>query len=197
MKIIIKKGEPLWSEDGHHILDDRGFAKVSEELHKEIVITNPDAVERVKKSLRRERWDELYLIALDSSAEFIKDKEQQLLNFEQEKIENIKNQLEEKNAKLQAAHKKRQKEMEQENERFQQERRLIREMQESEMEEYHRKYEEEQRAKVAAEEAELAKKRAEDEPKIAARKAKEKAEADAKEALIQDLVNRINKLEKK
>jgi hypothetical protein len=78
MKIIVKKGEPLWSEDGFHILNENGFAVVSEEIYKEIHIKNPDAIERIKKALPRDRWDELYILAMNSSEQFLKDKEDEL-----------------------------------------------------------------------------------------------------------------------
>ena len=78
MKIIVKKGEPLWTEDGFHVLNESGFAVVSEELYKEIHIKNPEAIERIKKTLPRDRWDELYILAMNSSEQFLKDKELEL-----------------------------------------------------------------------------------------------------------------------
>jgi len=83
MKIIIKKGEPLWSPEGFHILDQNGFAVVSDELHQEIHIKNPEAAERIKKCLPRERWDDIYLNILNSQEQFLKEKQEQLVLFEE------------------------------------------------------------------------------------------------------------------
>lgn len=78
MKIIVKKGEPLWSSEGFHILDESGRAIVSEEIYKEIEITNPEAFERIRQCLPRDRWDEIYILALNSQEQFLKDKEEAL-----------------------------------------------------------------------------------------------------------------------
>lgn len=80
MKIIVKKGEPLWSEDGYHILDENGFAKVSDEIYKEINITNIEAIDRIKKCLPRDRWDEFYISIMHSQEQFLRDKENELSN---------------------------------------------------------------------------------------------------------------------
>jgi colicin import membrane protein len=203
MKIIIKKGEPLWNSDGFHVLDEKGFAVISEELHQEIIITNPEAIERVKKSLRRDRWDEIYVLALNSTEQFLKDKNAELEIFEEEqkKIELEKIQMSAEEVK--AVFEKRQQELEAQRLVFEEQRRAEQAERDAEMARILQEQKEKDEKAIADSEAEMARLRAQTEPIIAERKAREKAEAEAaaaekraQEELIKQLLERIDSLEK-
>lgn len=202
MKIIIKKGEPLWSEDGYHILDKNGFAVLNEELHKEITIKDPDAVERIKKSLPRERWDEIYQLAIDSTAIFLADKELELVEFEQEKQQIFEEQIQLEQKKLEEQIVLEKEQFEAEGREI--EKRIKQEQEQAELE-FLKKQKEEteaQEALRAKSEAEMAEAKQKSQALIAERKLREAEEAAAAEAekkaqqeLIASLLERIQKLE--
>jgi hypothetical protein len=203
MKIIIKKGEPLWNSDGFHVLDDRGFAVVSEELHKEIIITNPEAVERVKKSLRRDRWDEIYVLALNSTEQFLQEKQEQLLDYEEEQKKIETEQLQKSEEQLKMELQVRQQELEAQRLAFEIQRRAEQAERDAEMARILQEQKEKDEKAIADSEVEMARLRAQTEPIIAERKAREKAEAEAaaaeklaQEELIKQLLERIDSLEK-
>lgn len=203
MKIIIKKGEPLWSEEGFHVLDENGFAVVNEELHKEIYITNPDAIERVKKSLPRERWDEVYQLAIDSTQMFLKDKDIELLQFQQEQNELPQKNVQLENEKLRQQMAERENQLRIEKEKFDSEQKALRDAREAELRDVIKQKQEEEAAAVAKSEAEMAevKKRSdilnnERKKREAEEAAAEAAAKKAQEELIADLLQRIKNLEK-
>lgn len=204
MKIIIKKGEPLWSPEGYHILDENGFAVISEELYHEVYITNPDAIERVKKSLSRERWDEVYQLAINSTEMFLKDKQTELVLFEEEKLQLSQKIIDEENQKLQEDFVLKQKQLIAEIEKFDAEQKALQEAQEAEFQEILKQKKDEEAATIAKSEAEMAEVRKRSEAQIAERKKREAAEAEAEaqrkkaqEQLIADLLQRIESIEEK
>lgn len=204
MKIIIKKGEPLWSEDGYHILDDNGFAVLSDELHKEIIITNPDAIERVKKSIHRDRWDEIYLLAINSSEQFLKDKEVELPEYEKEKFDLSVKEIQEKEKEIKQKFLEEQQKILTEQQLFVEEQKKIKAQQEAEFASVLKQKEEENAAAIAKAEAEMAEFKKKAEPIIAERKRREaeekaaaEAEKKAQEQLIAELLERIKNLENK
>lgn len=202
MKIIIKKGEPLWSEEGFHILDENGFAVLNDELHKEVHITNPEAIERVKKTLPRERWDEIYQLAIDSTEIFLKDKKTELLKFEQEQYELPQKNLQEENEKLQREILEKENQLRAEKEKFDAEQKALQAAREAEFQAILKQKQEEEAAAIAKSEAEMAEVRRRSEAQIAQRRLREAEEAAAAEAekkaqqqIIADLLERIKNLE--
>ena len=203
MKIIIKKGEPLWTSEGYHLLDERGFAILSEELHKEIIITNPDAVERVKKSLPRERWDEIYLLVSKSSEQFLKDKEIEFALYEKNLIDtSIHLSKQQQEEEIERRSKEQQEKMRLEQELFDEEQKKIQAQRQAEFEAILKQRQEEEAAAVAKSEAEMVALKNRLEPIIAERKLREAEEAaaaevakKAQEQLITELLERIKNLE--
>jgi hypothetical protein len=107
MKVVIKQGEPLLCKKGCHILDENGVAKLCEEIYKEITITDPEVIQRLKKVLPKERWDEEYQKTIDTQNnlqesvgryKFIHPEptEVQLLKKEIEQIQFLKQEAEKK-----------------------------------------------------------------------------------------------------